>query len=890
MPKAASPAESAVTADQLKRRGRRSLTIPIMIDRPRPLQKAAGGKEWAGRLVPTGASIAVLMALSAGSATAQVAWTGATNLDWTNNTNWSGGTVPTSPTAVTIDSLNPAVLGVGGAASASTGNLLVGPTSAGNLIIQNGSTLASSGMFRIGGAGSSGTVTVTGAGSQWTATGLTLSVGGSGTGILNIQDGATVTATGGVAFGNAGGVGTLNISNATLVTQTLNVAAGSEVNFDNAIYRATRSSAVWINSAAGTLNIAAGGLTVDSLNFTVSALNGFSGIGGLTKIGTGTFNLTTSNSYTGQTLIEAGTLALRTGGSIAASSGVVANGTFNISAITAAGTDIQSLGGSGVVALGAKNLTLSNAHDLFSGAFSGTGELTLAGGSETLTGDSSGFSGSTTVQSGTLAVNGGLGGTMDVLSGGRLQGIGTVGTTINAGIIAPGNSIGTLTIAGNYTGTGGTLQIESVLGGDASPTDRLVVTGNTAGSTNVRVINLGGTGAPTVEGIKIIDVGGTSSGTFALQGDYVFHGEQAVVGGAYAYTLQKNGVSTPADGDWYLRSSLINPPTSAPARPLYQPGVPVYESYGQVLLGMNGLPTLRQRVGDRYAASGGIAAGQAGGSSPVWLRVEGQHASLKSSNTTGSSFTSDQATMRGGVDGLAYSNDRGKLMFGVTAHYASLTSDIKSYYGDGKIKVDGIGVGGTLTWYGDNGFYVDGQSQMTWYRSDLSSDLVGALKDGNSGFGYAFGVESGRRIPLGGALSLTPQAQLAYSSVSFGSFNDRFGAAVSSDDADSLQGRAGLSLDHQRGWRNVDGRTVSSDVYAITNLYYEFLDGTAVDVSGTHFTSTADRLWGGIGAGGGYHWADDKYSVYGEVSFNTSLADVGDDYAYKGTLGFRARW
>ncbi|MBS0535424.1 MAG: autotransporter outer membrane beta-barrel domain-containing protein [Proteobacteria bacterium] len=883
MPEAGSLAASAFARNltgRPTRRRRRSLAGTIVVDRPRPSLRAGR----AG-LISTGASIAVLIALSAGSAQAQQ-WTGATSNDWTNGANWSGGVVPASPTAVTINSANPAVLGVGGAASGSTGNLFVGDTTSGNLTIENGSTLTSLGSFRIGGGSGTGTVTVTGAGSQWTATGLALSIGGTGRGILNIEDGATVTASGGISLGNTGGVGTLNVSNATIASQSLSVGAGSQVNFDNATYRATRSSGVWIGTGPGTLNIAAGGLTLDSVGFTVSALRQLSGAGALTKTGTGILNLTTSNSYTGRTVIDQGTLALRANGSIAASSGVTVNGTFDISPLTAAGTSIQSLAGSGAVTMGAKNLTITNASDTFAGTLNGTGVLTIAGGKEILSGDNSGFGGSTAVQGGTLAVNGILAGAMDVQAGGRLQGIGTVADTTNAGVIAPGNSIGTLTVAGNYTGNGGTLEIESVLGGDASPTDKLVVTGNTAGTTNVKVINVGGGGAQTVNGIKIIDVGGASNGAFALLGDYVFQGQQAVVGGAYAYTLQKNGIATPADGDWYLRSSLINPPASAPAGPLYQPGVPIYESYGPILLGLNGLPTLRQRVGDGYAAEGGTG----GGKSPVWLRVEGQHASVKPSSTTGSTFTSDQATMRGGVDGLLYRNDRGKLIVGVTAHYDTLSSNVKSFYGDGKIKVDGVGLGGTLTWYGDNGLYIDGQSQMTWYRSDLSSDLAGTLKDGNGAFGYAFGAETGRRIPLGGALSLTPQAQIVYSSVDFDTFSDRFGATIASDRADSLQGRAGLSLDHRCAGLDRDGRKVSSDLYAITNLYYEFLDGTAVDVAGTQFTSANDRLWGGIGAGGAYHWANDKYSLYGEVSFNTSLADVGDDYAYKGTLGFRTTW
>jgi outer membrane autotransporter protein len=57
-----------------------------------------------------------------------------------------------------------------------------------------------------------------------------------------------------------------------------------------------------------------------------------------------------------------------------------------------------------------------------------------------------------------------------------------------------------------------TLEIEAVLGDDASPTDLLVVTGDTAGTTNVTVIDLGGSGAQTAEGIKIVDVGGVSAG------------------------------------------------------------------------------------------------------------------------------------------------------------------------------------------------------------------------------------------------------------------------------------------------------------------------------------------------------------------------------------------
>ncbi len=164
------------------------------------------------------------------------------------------------------------------------------------------------------------------------------------------------------------------------------------------------------------------------------------------------------------------------------------------------------------MALGAQTLTITNANDTFAGVIGGTGGLSVTGGRQTLSGVNT-YTGATTV-SGGLACRQRLDHQPghDIGSQGILGGTGTIfGDVINAGTIAPGNSIGTLTISGNYTGSGGTLEIESVLGDDTSSTDRLVVTGNTSGTTNVKVINLGGGGAQTVEGIKIVDVGGTSA-------------------------------------------------------------------------------------------------------------------------------------------------------------------------------------------------------------------------------------------------------------------------------------------------------------------------------------------------------------------------------------------
>ena len=657
-------------------------------------------------------------------------------------------------------------------------------------------------------------------------------------------------------------------------------------------------------TSARTVTLTGSGTFLTDAGTTLTLSNVISGAGGLTKAGDGTLVLTGINTFTGGTMISAGTLELVGTGSVAASSQVIADGTFSIAGIAGAGTSIQRLSGIGAVNLGGKTLTITAANDTFAGIISGSGGLTIAGGTQTLSGANN-YTGPTTVSGGSLVA--GAIGTFSAASAYTVAAPGmlnldgfnqTLASLNNAGTVNFGSAPGTtLTITGNYVGNGGFVNMNTRLGGDGSQTDRLVVNGSTSGNSTLRVTNVGGTGAQTTEGIKVVDVAGASNGTFALQGNYVIQGQQAIVGGAYAYTLQQNGISTPGDGDWYLRSSLANPPPTAPAGPLYQPGVPLYENYGQVLLGMNELPTLQQRVGNRYwggsdaMARAGLTPAQGDGSptpSAFWGRVEGNHADLQPSNTTGSTYSADQMKVQAGLDGLALENERGRLIVGLTAQYGTSTANVASFFGNGRIQAEGSGVGGTLTWYGDNGFYVDGQAQTMFYRSDLSSALVGSMAHGNEGFGYAFSAESGKRIGVGNGWSLTPQAQLAYSKVDFDDFTDRFGALVSLGNADSLLGRAGLSLNHQKTW-NDSGQIVRSDVYGIANLHYEFLNGANVDVAGTGFANANDRLWGSIGGGGTYSWASGRYTIFGEVSYNASLNN-SDNRSYTGTGGFRVIW
>jgi fibronectin-binding autotransporter adhesin len=97
----------------------------------------------------------------------------------------------------------------------------------------------------------------------------------------------------------------------------------------------------------------------------------------------------------------------------------------------------------------------------------------------------------TFIQSGRLAVNGVLESPhVDVAHGATLQGEGLIiGNVFNSGTVAPGNSIGTLTIDGNYTQRrNGTLQIEAA---SVNHHDVLVVTGTAHLSGTLEVVSLG---------------------------------------------------------------------------------------------------------------------------------------------------------------------------------------------------------------------------------------------------------------------------------------------------------------------------------------------------------------------------------------------------------------
>ncbi len=734
-----------------------------------------------------------------------------------------------------------------------------------------------------------------------------------------------------VIKGNEGllksGLGNLVLTGANTYTGTTTVTQGLLTLGDGGSLDPS-SSIVLANTRYGY-----GSFAVDQAGNAILA-NQISGVGKVFKRGTGTTTFSGDNSYTGGLTVEAGFAQAGIADHAFGAGNVSINGGATLDLANyneTIGNLIGQKAGDGDITLGSGNLTLNqDLHADYSGVISGAGGMVKNGAGDLVLYGANSYSGQTAVNAGEL-IQGAQGAfsqasSYSVASGAEIE-LGGFATSMaslnNGGTVTFGGSGGTvLSLSGDYIGSGGTLAMSTVLGDDNSLTDQLRVSGNTSGESKIAITNRDGLGAQTINGVEIVSVGGASNGSFSLLGDYVTKdGQQAILtASAYAYTLQKGSGTGSNDKDWYLVSQMTRdpvdpidpdcqkdnscptPPNPNPNPGRFSPAAPVYESYTSTLQALNQLPTLQQRVGSRYLNEGPLrntidmaaaTTGEMAGSA-IWGRIESAHNRIESGSTAGDLHQDINTTlMQAGVDGLFLDSQQGRLIAGLVGQYGTARADIDNRTGDGQgvISTQAWGLGATATWYGNSGFYVDAQAQANWYDSNLDVDAVHRnLKNGNMGFGYALSLEAGQRIPVNLDWSLTPQAQLSWSSVDFDSFRDAYGARISNRNGDRLTGRIGFAVNYAHDFTADNGRRVETSMYSIVNLYQEVLNDARMNYAGTHLATDRDATWAGIGAGGSYAWADNKYALYGEGSVNTSLNHFADSYTLKGNIGFKTRW
>ena len=528
---------------------------------------------------------------------------------------------------------NGAALSVGNVVFVQAGvSATLGATS-GNTLGLTGGLLAGGGggtTLHIGSATDTGTVSLVAgasAGGNLAIDGGTLQIGGAG--------GAIVSQFTGVAVGTVATSATLDVnSTPTSLANLTGTSAGVITN------NGAAATTLFTNN---TFNSTFGGVIQDGTSGPLGLGLNVAGSGGAA------LTLTGANTYTGGTTINAaGTLALALGGSIANSSGVTDNGTFDIQ-FNGATTAITSLSGSGSVTLGANTLTLSNAvpgaNGTFGGAIGGTGGLTLTAGTETLGGANT-YTGATTINGGTLALLGtgsiATSSAVNLATGGAFD----ISQTAGATITTLGNT------AAGQTGTvflgGQTLQISN------------------GSSTFGGVIADGGIGGGTGGNLAIV------GGTETLSGVNTYTGATFINGGA---TLALSGTGLIATSSGVTDNGTFDiSATTAGATITTLSGAGAVALGGQTLILSNASSAFGGVIAD-----GGIAGG-AGGN----LAIAGGTETLSGVNTyTGATFINGGATLAlSGTGSIAASSgvaDNGT--FDISATTAGAT--IKSLFGAG---------------------------------------------------------------------------------------------------------------------------------------------------------------------------------------------------------------
>lgn len=373
---------------------------------------------------------------------------------------------------------------------------------------------------------------------------------GLGTGNVVVLQNA-ILGIGGVSFANnVSGAGQIikTANNVAVMTGTNTHSGGTDIQQGGIIVNspaALGTGVVLLSGANTTLTVDYNGATNVALN------NQINGVGTLIKEGTGTVVINASgNSYSGGTLISAGRLGLNFGDSLGTgivqinSGAELALGDITFSnnvqgagqiikssagATTLSGTNTHSggisiLGGSlnvsGNSALGSGTITIAAGAVLnytntnaatFSNGLSGAGSFNKLGTGQ-LSFANNFTLGSLNLQAGRTRIN--VVGTTNVTVGANttLDGTGRIiGNLTNNGIVAPGNSIGTLTVQGNYThNANSVLEIEFDGAGNI---DLLDVTGNaTLNGGTLRFVSIGGAEG---QGGTFLRTGGTLTGTFA---------------------------------------------------------------------------------------------------------------------------------------------------------------------------------------------------------------------------------------------------------------------------------------------------------------------------------------------------------------------------------------
>lgn len=420
----------------------------------------------------------------------------------------------------------------------------------------------------------------------------------------------------------------------------------------------------------------------------------------------------------------------------------------------------------------------------------------------------------------------------------------------------------TLTV-NNYVGTGGTLALNTYLGADGSPSDKLVINGGTAtGTTGLQIANAGGSGALTVaNGILVVDAqngGTTAANAFTLV--------SPVVAGPYEYQLFKGSTDASGAENWYLRSEAVRTPTPSP-QPLFRPEVGAYLSNQRQAGGMF-LHSLHDRLGEPQWIEGQTFDNQDDKRRSAWLRVVNKQTDSTSSNGIFGVDT-DMTLIQGGGDlaRWAVGGEQGRLHLGAMLGYGRAKTDAtaQSNVRQARGVAEGWSVGAYGTWFQNDadklGAYIDVWGTHGWFNNSVQGDKLAEVKYNAKALtlsgeaGYAVKVRDSDWV-------VEPQVQLAYVRYSEGDITEPNGTQIASAEGSGWISRLGVRV--HRTWVRDNGRKVQP--YLTLNWWHDKLDDSL-----RFNTTTLQNMY-----------PDNRYEL--KLGLNS---DLGKGWSAWGNLGYQ---
>jgi outer membrane autotransporter protein len=680
-------------------------------------------------------------------------------------------------------------------------------------------------------------------------------------------------------------------------------------------------------AGAGSVTLGTATLTTGNNNTSTDFSGIISGLGALTKVGTGTQTLSGANTYTGATAVNDGTLMAGVANTLPSQTAlsVLAGAIFDLNSFD---QSIGSLAGAGSVTLGTATLTTGNDNTStdFSGIISGLGALTKVGtGTQTLSGANT-YAGTTAVNGGSLFVDGSVASAQTLVNpGGLLGGQGFLGgNLVNSGIVSPGHSPGTLTVGLKYTQTaGGTLRIE-VAGLGANEHDLLMVNSTATLAGTLQVIRLNNFQFHVGDQITFLTANGGVKGTFdPIENDFFTTGtlvESQIVylpnsvvlqetQGSFAdfastFCADPNHVAVGAALDKAVGDSraaglidfLNSEPMTALCRDLELISPEEVAAIFNIGVSLANVQTanLERRMDDIRAGSNGFSAagfaindttpgwsgGLAGATGPEGKAGEsvmqptpdnrwgffvtglGEFTNVgDTSNAPGYDLTTGGLTF--GIDYRVSSN----FAIGLTGGYAHTRAEIAD---NGNIEVDGGKIGFYATAF-SGGFYVDtaatgGISGYDTRRTALLGEAHGSTNGGD----FAALISAGYDWKSGG-LSIGPIASFQYTYTGFDGFTESGSLApliFNDQHAESTRSAFGLKTSYD--WK-MGGVLVKPELRAAWQHEYGDSDYSLVsrfaNGAGNNFTVHSPAIGRDsvlIGAGVAVHWNDwiSTYTYY----------------------------